>query len=178
MLQVICIEGSGVSSSDKRPLTSAVKYSLVNLRADFHCFTPFRFKSKCKKILDIYHQTRGPILIVAKSLGAYRLYQYKGELAEMLDDRNRKIAVVTVDPHAPWWRCGDGWERPLTGAPLGVGNLYHYNLFQTDHYPRGAAVNALPAGRNEQVRGVDHSTIVRSRAAQAAYLTAVKWLFR
>lgn len=179
MLQVICIEGSGVSSSDNRPLTQAVKESLCNIRADFHTFTPFRFRAKCKTILDIYRRTEGPILIVAKSLGAYRLYKHIAELASLFDNDARRVAVVTVDPRCPLWRCGDGWKRPLDSWSIKpAGLVYRCNFFQLDRYPRGAAAADLPKDHNTRTHNTNHPAIVRHQLVRDGYLLAVKWLFR
>lgn len=175
MLQVICIEGSGVSSSDKRPLTQAVKRELCNIRVEYHTFTPFRFRTKCKKILDIYRRTEGPILIVAKSLGAYRLYKHEQLLDEIWRDSRREVALITVDPHAPWWICGDGWKRPVKMARDLSARVYHKNLFQLDCYPRGACVGISP---NKRVHDTNHTDIVRHPTVRQEYTAAVKWLFR
>jgi hypothetical protein len=175
MLQVICLEGSGVSSSDKRPLTQAVKSRLCNIRVNYHTFTPFRFQAKCKKILDIYRRTEGPVLIVAKSLGAYRLYKHEDEFDEIWRHPHRRAALITVDPHAPWWICGDGWKRPVEMVMDIPGWVYHKNLFQLDRYPRGACVVRSP---NKRIHGTNHTDIVRHPTVRQEYMDAVNWLFR
>ena len=188
---VFCIEGSGASSGEY-PLTSAVKTAikdyiydpefkelanstlLIRNKKEFelYTFTPSHFSKKCELMTGVASRHKSNrFLIVAKSLGAYRLYKHRSDLSSILNCSSNRTAIVTIDSHAPFWLCGP--KNPIDGRWTIKHNIKAWNVFQLKRYPRGAIVAGIiniNAGRTT------HSRIAESPPAVRSYREAVRWL--
>lgn len=174
-MRVYCIGGSG-SSSNGNQIRKNVECiaRTVGVDGEFFSLTPFRLRTKLKKIAD---KENGEILpgeyvFVAKSLGAYRLFKHADALRSIFECTNNSISIVTIDPHSPFWRCGP--MRPINATwLLNYQNIKTWNIFQRDRYPRGAVVIGA---ENIQAEHCDHSKIVISNEAAQAYTEAFEWV--
>jgi hypothetical protein len=152
--KIITIEGASKSSTDKSQLVSTIVEKTVG-------YVSQTIDSSIGKKLvfeELYEATidRGPILFVAKSLGAIRLCQYFRHIRYVCGIAPWK--AVLIDPHAPF---------PLFYGPF---RAFKFdldlsadveNFYQRNGYPRGALVKgAKNTQLIEYINDVDHFTIV------------------
>jgi hypothetical protein len=150
---IITIEGASKSSTDKSQLVSTMVEKTVG-------YVSQTIDSSIGKKLvfeELYEATieRGPILFVAKSLGAIRLCQYFRHIryAAMI----APWKAVLIDPHAPFPLFYGPFRAFKFDLDLSVENFY-----QRNRYPRGAIVKGA---KNTQIieyrKDVNHFTIVK-----------------
>lgn len=174
-ITVICVEGSGSSSRDESStISNGLRKALEGHRyvASFevHEFNPVWWWIKRKKIGRILKKTKHTdgILFVGKSLGAYRLIKCIDDMKWIT--RFSRSALVTIDPYAPFGKCG---QHNSVDVPEFVD--WSRNVFQIDSYPGGAVV---VGAKNIQEFGVDHMSIVNTKSVMAAYIDAIVSLVR
>jgi hypothetical protein len=149
---IITIEGASKSSTDKSQLVSTMVEKTVG-------YVSQTIDSSIGKKLvfeELYEATieRGPILFVAKSLGAIRLCQYFRHIRYACGITPWK--AVLIDPHAPFPLFYGPFRAFKFDLDLSVENFY-----QRNRYPRGALVKgAKNTQLIEYINDVDHFTIV------------------
>jgi hypothetical protein len=152
--KIITIEGASKSSTDKSQLVSTMVEKTVG-------YVSQTIDSSIGKKLvfeELFEATiaRGPVLFVAKSLGAIRLCQYFRHIRYVCGIAPWK--AVLIDPHAPF-PILYGALRPFKfdlDLSADVENFY-----QRNGYPRGALVKGA---KNTQIieyrKDINHFTIV------------------
>ena len=149
--KIITIEGASQSSTDKSQLVSTMVQKTIGYVSQTIdssiCNRHVTYHALFDEIKD------GPILFVAKSLGAIRLCQYLRHIRYACGITPWK--AVLIDPHAPFPLLF-GALKPFqfdTDLSADVENFY-----QRNKYPMGAIVKGA---KNTQIDGDhDHFTIV------------------
>jgi hypothetical protein len=167
---IITIEGASKSSTDKSQLVSTMVEKTVG-------YVSQTIDSSIGKKLvfeELYEATidRGPILFVAKSLGAIRLCQYLRHIRYACGIAPWK--AVLIDPHAPF-PILYGALRPFKFDLDLSANVA--NFYQRNRYPRGALVKGakniqIIEYRNlDRFKDVNHFTIVN----HPIIIDAIRW---
>lgn len=155
---VICVGGfSGSSRNRKASTPGFVSEALEGCTHKTHEYSCWQVRRAYNRIVT----TQGPILVVAKSLGAIRLFRKMSRESLGDDLLYQDLSVVLIDPHFGWTKKLDYPERwegiknfqikccyQRTKRPRGAcfkDDHYNMRLFKTDHF--GIASMASIAGR-------------------------------